>query len=414
MKKKVLALVMAMAMILTMTACGEKTNSAATDNKPSVEVKHDTETVASVSTSTSVSETVSVSASVSSVEDPTPEPEPEPVQEGLVTEAPEKYEYSVVITINPTITLYVTYNENNEAVVNSFKFDNDDAKEAYSGLDLANIKTDDAVKLIIQTAAEKDYLKDNGTVTIDVQPVGDALPLEVVDSYKEVAEVTVRELDGHTGEVVIHNFDSEGNEVKVEEPKKEEKQEVKTEEKKDDKSSKKKDQKDGKKEEKKTEEKKTETPASNPAPTPEPTPTPTPQPTPEPVPAPQPEKKCDMNHSVCNNTNPDWNNEHYTVSYYDVKDDISATEYTISHYARYTDGWTTCLSCGGKIPLLSYESFVSVDRWYYRTDDSAYFAACDSYESQYRADHPDASQDEVQNALNAAINENDYKRWVQG
>ena len=109
--KKVFAFILTVTVALSMTACAAKETASAESSVSTSEV-------------TSVSkETVSVS----SVETVIEEPVEESVQEGLVTEAPEDYEYSVVITINPQITLYVTYDENGEAVVNSFKFDNDDA-----------------------------------------------------------------------------------------------------------------------------------------------------------------------------------------------------------------------------------------------------------------------------------------------
>ncbi len=400
MKKKLLTIAMACAMTLSLAACANKENT-------------------SVEPVTSTSEVVSVSketVSVSSVEEIVEEPEEEAVQEGLVTEAPEKYEYSVVITINPQITLYVTYNENNEAIVSNFKFDNEDAKEAYGELSLANLKTDDAVKLIIKTAAEKEYLKADGTVTIDVQPVGDALPLDVVESYKEVAEVTVKEMDGHTGGVVIHNYDLSGNEVVAEEPKIDEKKEVaESKDKKDTSKDTKKDESkkdtktETKKEEPKKEETKTETPASTPAATPEPAP----------APAPEVKKTCNTSGGRCSNPSPAWGQEHYDDVPYEYRVDHTDTWYTIIHAVHKVNGWIPCTNCGCNQDLLSYDQDVSEENWYYEFDANAYNAAYGAAWDEYMNSLPEDATDEQRHSSSAAayadahVSRDSYYRWVQ-
>ena len=410
MKNRFLLGATAIIMALSLAGCGEKA--------PEASVNAPAKSVTNVSEVTSVSkETVSVS----SVETVVEEPVEEPIQEGLVTEAPEEYEYSVVITINPQITLYVTYDENGEAVVNSFKFDNDDARDAYSELNLANLKTDDAVKLIIKTAAEKEYLKADGDVTIDVQPVGDMLPLDVVESYKEVAEVTVREMDGHTGGVVIHNYDLSGNEVVTEEPKTEEKKEVaKSEDKKDtSKETKKEESKKESKTETKKEEVKTETKAETPASTP--------AATPEPAPAPAPEVKkvCDLNGNLCSRPDINWSTEHYDEVPYEYRIDHTDTWYTIMHAVHKVNGTATCNSCGGTAPLHSYDADVWEENWYYEFDanayNAAYGAAWDEYCAQYAASHPEdedawgraAGSAECIAYANSHVSESNYYSWVQ-
>lgn len=422
--KKLLAFILTATVALSMTACTAKDTA--------MEEPATTAQVTSVSKTTSVSkETVSVS----SVETTTEEPEAEPVQEGLVTEAPENYEYSVVITINPQITLYATYNDNNEAIVDSFKFDNDDAKDAYSDLALAKLKVDDAVKLIIKTAAAKEYLKADGTVTIDVQPTGDALPIDVIESYKEAAETTVKELDGHTGEVVLHNYDISGNEVVAEDTAAKEKEDVvKADDKKDtSKDTKKEDTKKDTKTESKKEvakadtntkvdantkadtktktEPKTETPASTPAATPEPAP----------APAPEVKKVCDLNGNLCSRPDINWSTEHYDEVPYEYRIDHTDTWYTIMHAVHRVNGTATCNSCGGTAPLHSYDADVWEENWYYECDDTAYNAACNAFEVQYQAEHPEMAtvegynsmKQEMWNAEAATIRTEDYCRWVQ-
>lgn len=400
MRKRLLPLIISLAMLASLTACGNVADSTKPESSAAV----------SVSESKEITNTSKETVSVSSVEEIVEEPEEEVVQEGLVTEAPEKYEYSVVITINPTITLYITYNENNEAIVSNFKFDNEDAKEAYGELGLANLKTDDAVKLIIKTAAEKEYLKADGTVTIDVQPVGDMLPLDVVEAYKEVAEVTVREMDGHTGGVVIHNYDLSGNEVVAEESKTDEKKEVA--ESKDKKNTSKDTKKDEskkntktetKKEEPKKEETKTETPASTPAATPEPAP----------APAPAPKKICDLNGNLCDRPDIDWTTQHYDEVPYEYRVDHSDTWYTIIHAVHRVNGTATCKSCGGTAPLHSYDADVSEENWKYELDGTAYTNALNEAASQYEATHEGATEAEICAYAQNAVSMDNFYRWIQ-
>ena len=423
--KKLLAFILAATVVLSMTACTAKDTA--------MEEPATTAQVTSISKTTSVSkETISVS----SVETTTEEPEEEPIQEGLVMEAPENYEYSVVITINPQITLYATYNDNNEAIVDSFKFDNDDAKDAYSDLALAKLKVDDAVKLIIKTAAAKEYLKADGNVTIDVQPTGENLPIDVIESYKEVAETTVKELDGHTGEVVLHNYDISGNEVVAEDTTAKEKEDVvKADDKKDtSKDTKKEDTKKDTKTESKKEvakadtntkvdantkadtktktETKTETPASTPAATTEP------EPAPAPTPAPA-TQKCDMNHNKCSNTSPAWGQEHYEDVPYEYRVDHTDTWYSIVHAVHRINGWIPCTNCGGQIPLLSYDQDVSEDDWRYEMDTNAYNAAYGAAWDEYVNSLPEDATDEQRHSSSAAayadahVNRDSYYRWVQ-
>lgn len=419
--KKLLTFILTATIVLTLTACGDK-ETVSIGQASSIKPATSTATV-SVS-----KETVSVSSAETAAEEPVAEPaddlEAAPAQEGLVTETPKEYEYSIVITINPAITLFVTYNDNNEAIVSNFKFDNDDAKEAYSDLALVNLKTDDAIKLIINTAAAKEYLKADGNVTIDVQPAGDALPGDVVESYKETAEAAVKELDGHTGEVIVHNFDISGNEVVAEAPKAEDKKEVaKAEDKKDNsknnkkEESKKESKTDSKKDTAKTEtntetntntDTNTQTQASTPEAIPEFAPAQTPAPTPAPAP-----KKCDMNHNTCSNISPAWGQEHYEDVPYEYRLDHTDTWYSIVHAVHRINGWIPCTNCGGQIPLLSYDQDVSEDDWRYEMDTNAYNAAINAAYDAYYDAHPEASWEEASSYAHSMVNESSFYGWVQ-
>lgn len=414
MKKKLLATIMALSMILSLSACGAQKDASITESSVDPQTS-------SVSKETVTKTTVDVSENKS---------KETIVQEGLVTEAPEKYEYSIVITINPQITLYMEYNEKGEAVVKHFKFDNEDAKDAYGELELVNLKSDDAVKLIIKTAAEKEYLKDDGDVTIDIQPVGDELPLDITNSYKEVASATVNELN-KSGNVVIHNYDLEGKEI-VETDEETSKKEVKAEDKKETaKTDKKKDTKTSTSADTKKTEAKTNTPASTPVNTPEPTPTPTPNP------APAVKKVCNGDNH-CDNPDPAWGEETWdTQTPYDVREDRSSDHYVILHCVRLTNGHIRCKNCGGSMSYLDDSRVVSEENWYYECDADAYNAARSNAYADYRSHNPhsetidtgtldesgnpiiirnpeyDAYDEGASAYVDSAVNEMDYYRWVQ-
>ena len=74
------------------------------------------------------------------------------------------------ISINPEVDLEI----DKEGNISSVIFQNEDAKAAYEKLNLEGIKAEDAVKLIVKTADEKGYLKDDGKVTLVYGTTGNA------------------------------------------------------------------------------------------------------------------------------------------------------------------------------------------------------------------------------------------------
>ena len=193
MKKKILALVLCAAMLMT-TACAKKTETFE-------------ETVSVVEETTSTPEETTVVET--EVE--------EPVVEGLYEEGeePEDYDYKVVVEINPTLLLYMKLNENGEAYVKGYSYGNEDAKDAYKEVCFTNMTAEAALNLAVTTAAEKNYLKENGTVSICLAPVSEIEPVpeELVDEYNKMGHVIVKNLESVNANIEAKSFDFEGKEV---------------------------------------------------------------------------------------------------------------------------------------------------------------------------------------------------------
>lgn len=82
------------------------------------------------------------------------------------------------IDINPSISVAV---DNNNVVI-SVTPENNDASEMLKGLDLTGLSFNDALRIIINTAVEDSYLKDNGNVLIAHFGSGDGIPREELSS----------------------------------------------------------------------------------------------------------------------------------------------------------------------------------------------------------------------------------------
>jgi len=86
-------------------------------------------------------------------------------------DTPEKTAAVIYISINPEIALFIDESERVIAV----EFLNEDAKAAYGDLKLGGIPYQESTGLIIETAIEKNYLKADGEVTVEVSALSEAI-----------------------------------------------------------------------------------------------------------------------------------------------------------------------------------------------------------------------------------------------
>lgn len=68
------------------------------------------------------------------------------------------------VTINPDLALYLDADQN----VVFVEYLNDDAKNAYAGIDMQGVRFDAALKVIVETAVDEGYLTEGKTVSVDV------------------------------------------------------------------------------------------------------------------------------------------------------------------------------------------------------------------------------------------------------
>lgn len=82
---------------------------------------------------------------------------------------PENFSYSVLVTINPELKLYLDSDDKVLAV----ECLNDDAVKAFSDGKYEGMFIDDCIERIVETAIDKEYLKDGKDVTITLDEVRD-------------------------------------------------------------------------------------------------------------------------------------------------------------------------------------------------------------------------------------------------
>lgn len=99
----------------------------------------------------------------------------------------------LTISINPEVDLEIDKDGNVLSVV----FRNEDAETAYKDLSLEGIQAEDAVKVIVEAAEEKGYLKNDGGVTLVYGSTGNASAEEargMIDGAREAVMDTLNEL----------------------------------------------------------------------------------------------------------------------------------------------------------------------------------------------------------------------------
>lgn len=117
---------------------------------------------------------------------------------------PAEYAYSVTISINPKITLYVIENEDGEVVVDAWMFENADAKEIYGDTNFYGYLLEEATENVVRLAYEADYIKKDTVIEVTTNSVTiDAAELTVAtDAVKSAAEKSLKDL-GATATVEV-------------------------------------------------------------------------------------------------------------------------------------------------------------------------------------------------------------------
>ena len=83
------------------------------------------------------------------------------------SETPENFAYTVLVTINPEIKLYMDENDK----ILTVEYLNDDAKTAYSDKEIVGLTLDDGLAGIVETAIEKEYLKNGKDITVELDDI---------------------------------------------------------------------------------------------------------------------------------------------------------------------------------------------------------------------------------------------------
>lgn len=375
MKKKMIILLASM--VMTLAACGNA--ETANESEPeSMEASMESE---------SESEEIIESEESSEMESS----EEESVDFSAYIMEPDEYSYKVNITINPQLALYVSENEEGEEVVLAWTFDNEDAEEAYKNTDFHDMPVLDAVKEAVLVAAEKEYLKEDGTVEINIVTDTEEIPEDTIKSFVEAANAVIKEKELNSTVKITEN----GKEIKTEEQEKEV-----AESKENNRTSTK--ETSAPSEDKKTaSNKELETPTLTVTPTVTPTPTETPAPQEE-KPAQPAENNGDYvdakgivchpdgstGSGICSSkdsdgvdrnrcANPTSGEVYYdSITYYDVVNENGEFKNVIT-YAHPTGGHVRCTNCGGSRDYLCYDWEESRKDyvWEEGTDMEAYLAA---------------------------------------
>lgn len=134
-------LLLLVALLAGMTACGDK--ASGTEN--TVQESTQAETVSEVTDAT--------------------EESTEEVKETETVEVTAAEAAMVLhITINPELNLFA----DKDGTILSVEYVNDDAKDAFSDIELAGRNVTDAVKQVVSTSVEKGYLKDGKQITVEM------------------------------------------------------------------------------------------------------------------------------------------------------------------------------------------------------------------------------------------------------
>ncbi len=145
------------------------------------------------------------------------------------SEEPAVYDYAIQVSINPVITLFIW-----DDTVQAWRFDNEDAKFAYYGINFEGLNPEDAVKKVVETAVDAGYVKGGNDVKMTVLEKGTAPDEEYIESLTNVIAATLAEKVEEEVQVVTETAPAPVVEETpaaetTEETKEETKEEVKTE-----------------------------------------------------------------------------------------------------------------------------------------------------------------------------------------
>ena len=108
-------------------------------------------------------------------------------------EAPKDYVSVVQVKINPTVNLYL----DKDSKILAVEYVNADAKETYDKIekDLVGVSLEAAMDLVVKTAADEGYLKENKEISIDVieNKSEEIKDTQILKTVKETVKTTLDE-----------------------------------------------------------------------------------------------------------------------------------------------------------------------------------------------------------------------------
>ena len=100
------------------------------------------------------------------------------------TDAKTDYAMVVQITINPKVALYLA----KDGSVVDVEYLNEDAKNAFSNLEITGTKFEEVVSMIVDTSAKEGYLKEGKTISVDfVETAGEETAIEELTANVQIA-----------------------------------------------------------------------------------------------------------------------------------------------------------------------------------------------------------------------------------
>ncbi len=114
--------------------------------------------------------------------------------------APAEYAAAVVVTINPEARLYLDEDNNILAV----EYLNADAKDAYEELALVGTSYTECLEKMVQSAIDKEYLKENKDVTVTVEEVvSEKVSITTLNAAAEETVAQVTSSNDMTANIVV-------------------------------------------------------------------------------------------------------------------------------------------------------------------------------------------------------------------
>ena len=194
MKKKLISILLAGCMAVSLAACGAKEGSAQADVNEAV-------------VAAEVEETVEVEA----------EAEAEETRfAGLLAEGevPEEYAFSLNISINPELTLYV----GDERTITFWYFDNRDAETLFGYKDFEGLSIEDAAVSVLSDAKEAGYLEKADEIKVTVaynypDAKGEELTVFLGSAKQYLESLSNEEFKGYIKAYVAEGDEKEAKEV---------------------------------------------------------------------------------------------------------------------------------------------------------------------------------------------------------